>query len=243
MSHWDYLIAVAYLVGTIALGFRFSRRQVSTEEYFVAGRSFGWLPLGLSMIATLVSTTSFLAFPSETYEHSLTIICYIIGVPPALLLVQKVFIPFYRRQKLTSIYEYLEGRCGWQTRLVTSGLFVTMRLVWMAVAVHSAAFALAAMTGLPIGPLVFGIGAAAVLYATLGGIRAVIWTDVMQFFILFGGLAATMIYVMVHLDGGFAQMLKSAEAAGKFQIFSREYVIPDPRTRVTIWWVALHAFT
>jgi len=194
MSPWDYLIALTYVAGTIVFGFYFARRQTTSEQYFLGGRGFGWFPLGLSMVATLVSTTSFLAFPSETYEHSLTIVCYLFGIPPALLIVQKVFIPFYRRQNLTSIYEYLEVRFGVRVRALTSTMFVLMRLVWMAVAVHSAALALSAMTGLGITPLIFSIGAAAVLYATLGGLSAVIWTDVVQFFIFFAGLAGAVIF-------------------------------------------------
>ena len=243
MSNWDYLIALAYIAGTIACGVYFARRQTSSEEYFLGGRAFGWFPLGISMVATLVSTTSFLAFPSEAYEHSMTIVCYVIGVPPALLLVQKVFIPFYRRQNLTSIYECVEGRFGRTVRVLTSSLFVVMRLIWISVAVHSAALAVSAMTGMAITPLIFAIGAISVVYATLGGLRAVVWTDVMQFLILFGGLAGTIFFIVLKLDGGLFQLFQTAVEAGKFNIFSREYLIPDPRTRVTVWWVAINSFT
>jgi len=121
MSNWDFLIAVIYVAGTIVCGFYFARRQTSSEEYFLGGRGFGWFPIALSMVATLVSTTSFLAYPSEAYEHSMTIVCYIIGVPPALLLVQKVFIPFYRRQNLTSIYGYVETAVGMSCRICIFG--------------------------------------------------------------------------------------------------------------------------
>ena len=243
MSHWDYLIALTYVAGTVACGFYFARRQTTSEQYFLGGRGFGWFPLGLSMVATLVSTTSFLAFPSETYEHSLTIACYIFGIPPALLVVQKVFIPFYRRQNLTSIYEYLEVRFGIGVRVLTSAMFVLMRLVWMAVAVHTAALAVSAMTDLAITPLIFAIGATAVLYATLGGLSAVIWTDVVQFFIFFGGLAGAVIYVALKIDGGLPQIFQAAFDAGKFDILSAEYLVPDPRTRITVWWAALQSFT
>ena len=243
MSHWDYLIALTYVAGTVACGFYFARRQKTSEQYFLGGRGFGWFPLGLSMVATLVSTTSFLAFPSETYEHSLTIACYIFGIPPALLLVQKVFIPFYRRQNLTSIYEYLEVRFGIGVRVLTSAMFVLMRLVWMAVAVHTAALAVSAMTDLAITPLIFAIGATAVLYATLGGLSAVIWTDVVQFFIFFAGLAGAVIYVALKIDGGLPQIFQAAFDAGKFDILSAEYLVPDPRTRITVWWAALQSFT
>ncbi|MDP6059118.1 MAG: sodium-coupled permease, partial [Pirellulaceae bacterium] len=132
----DYIIAAAYVLGTIAMGFYFARRQTSSDEYFLGGRGFGWFPIAVSMVATLVSTTSFLSFPSEAYGHDMTILFYIVGVPPGILFVQKVFIPFYRRQNLTSIYEYLETRFGVELRSLTSGLFIFMRLMWMAVAVH-----------------------------------------------------------------------------------------------------------
>ena len=111
-------------------------------------------------------------------------------------------------------------RFGVGVRVLTSTLFVLMRLVWMAVAVHTAALAVSAMTDLPITPLIFAIGAVAVLYATLGGISAVIWTDVVQFFIFFGGLAGAVIYVALKIDGGLLQIFQAAFDAGKFDILS-----------------------
>ena len=122
-------------------------------------------------------------------------------------------------------------------------MFVLMRLVWMAVAVHSDALAVSAMTDLAIAPLIFAIGAAAVLYATLGGLSAVSWTDVVQLFIFFGGLAGAVIYVAIKLDGGLPQIFQAAFDAGKFDIFFAEYLVPDPRTRVTVWWALLQSFT
>lgn len=243
----DYGILAVYLLGMVALGFHFGRGQKGTESYFLAGRSMGWFPIAISLIATLVSTSSFLAFPSEAYGHDMKILAYIFGVPLALLVIQKVFIPLYMRMNITSAYEYLEKRFNVGLRTTTSALFALMRLLWMAVAVHAASLAVFAMMGLKnpahMTVIIFAIGVLAIMYVTVGGMKAVIWTDVVQFFLFAGALAGTCVYVAFKLDGGLGEIFRVCGDAGKFDVLTREFFTPDPRIRITFWSAVLTSFT
>ena len=242
----DYWIVALYILGMVVLGSYFARGQKGTESYFLAGRSMGWFPIAVSLVATLVSTTSFLAYPSEAYGHDLKIVAYIFGVPLGLLVVQKVFVPFYMNLNITSAYEYIERRFNVGLRTATSIIFVVMRLIWMAVAVHAASLAVSTMIGLQdqshMPKIIFAIGIMATIYVTVGGMKAVIWTDVVQFFIFFGALAGVCVYVAFSLDGGLGEIFTVCRDAGKFDVISKEFFTPDPTIRITFWAVTLNTF-
>ena len=245
LTFFDYGIVIVYLLGIMALGAYFARGQKGSESYFLAGRSMGWFPIAISLVATLVSTTSFLAFPSEAYEHDLKIVAYIFGVPLALLIVTKVFIPFYQRLQITSAYEYLERRFNLGLRTITSLLFIFMRLIWMAVAVYAASLAAVSMMGLQrndLPKIIFAIGILATIYVTVGGMKAVIWTDVVQFFIFFGALIGCCVFVIFKLEG-IGEIFQTCASAGKFDFFTKEFFMPDPRVRITFWSVVIGVFT
>ena len=242
----DYSIVVLYILGMVVLGSYFARGQKSSESYFLAGRSMGWFPIAISLVATLVSTTSFLSFPSEAYGHDLKIVAYIFSVPLALLVIQRVFLPFYIRLNITSAYEYIEKRFNLSLRTTTSLLFVVMRLVWMAVAIHTASLAVFTMMGLQdqshLPKIIFAIGLLATIYVTVGGMKAVIWTDVVQFFVFFGALAGVCVYVVFNLDGGLGEIFTVCSDAGKFDVISKEFFSPDPTIRVSFWSVTISTF-
>ena len=243
ISGFDYLLTIGYLVAVVAIGLYVGRGQKSGNDYFLAGRSFGWFAISLSLIATVVSTSSYLGYPSEVYEHHLGVTTvYVFGLVPGLLVVQWVFVPVYRKLNVISIYEYVENRFGLGLRLLTAILFVVHRLTWMSVAVHSASLALSVMTGLPLVPMIFTLGLAAIAYAMLGGMKAVVWTDVIQFFIFFGGLVATVGLVVYRLDGGITELIQISYEAGKFEVFSGDFLSFDPRVRATLWGTVIHSF-
>ena len=231
----DYSIVVLYILGMVVMGSYFAKGQKGSESYFLAGRSMGWFPIAISLVATLVSTNSFLAFPSEAYEHDLRIVAYIFSVPLALLVIQRVFIPFYMKLNITSAYEYIEKRFNLSLRTTTSILFAVMRLIWMATAVHAASLAVSAMMGLKdpshLPKIIFAIGILATIYVTIGGMKAVIWTDVVQFFVFFGALAGVCVYVAFSLDGGLGEIFSVCSDAGKFDVMNKEFFALGPHIR------------
>jgi SSS family transporter len=131
--------------------------------------------------------------------------------------VSKVVFPFYRRLHFYSVYEYLESRFDVRVRVLGAGIFVIWRLGWMATALYVPALAVDAATGGAIDPtlLIVILGALVTLYTTLGGIQAVIWNDVLQFCVMFGGLTATIAIVIANVPGGLPEIWATADAAGK----------------------------
>ena len=198
----DWVVVAVYFAGVIGMGVYFARRQRSTKEYFLGGRSMPPWVVGLSMIATLLSTISYLAVPGEMIKHGPAFQLSLLALPLAFVLVGYLFIPFFMRLPITSAYEYLESRFGVQTRMLGAVFFILIRIVWMSVVVYTASGAMAKMTGMPFWIVIVGVGVFTTFYAAFGGIRAVIWTDVIQFIVLFGGAVFAVGYVTWQMGFG-----------------------------------------
>ncbi|MBN1911963.1 MAG: sodium/solute symporter [Pirellulales bacterium] len=210
---WDYLVLGGYLAGVVALGAWFARRQSSTDEYFLGGRRFHWLPVALSMFAALFSATSYVAAPGEAFNHGMTLslksVAVLLGVPPAVIL----FVRFFRRMSLTTAYEYLERRFNLSVRLVASFLFLLLRSFWLGVVLFASAIALEPATGWPVWFSVVLVGLVATIYTTMGGMKSVIWIDAIQFLVLCGGI----LLVLAMLTWGPSQSLVGIWEYGQSQ--------------------------
>jgi len=213
----DYGIVVLYMLGVVGAGIYFSRQQHQGDDYFVGGRKMPWFAVGLSLMASLLSTVTYLAAPGEMLQHGPAMSIGWMALPLAFLVINFLWIPFFMRLGITSIYEYLEFRFGRAARWLGAGLFVfILRLFWMATIVMTASRAVAQITYNSLGKVLpweltenewtvtvlLSVGFFATLYTMLGGIQAVIWTDVVQFFVLFAGLAVTLIIVAVDTHTG-----------------------------------------
>ncbi|MDA1014165.1 MAG: hypothetical protein O3A00_06890 [Planctomycetota bacterium] len=181
----DYAVIGGYLAISLGLGFAL-RRQSNRNEFFAAGRSMGRITVGLSVMATLFSANSFVMYPSTAYGNSLRIFMAIVAFYLMSPVVAFVFIPVYAKLKCTTAYEYLELRFHVSVRCLASGLFVLLRISWMAAATFAASVAISGITGLNQYVVTVGLGGVAIAYTMLGGLRAVMWTDVLQFFVFFG---------------------------------------------------------
>ena len=186
----DWVLITVYALSTIALGWYYSRRQKSTQEYFVgSGQMSPWL-IGVSLFATLLSTISYLSVPGEVIGKGPVLLASKLALPVAFVIVAYGLLPFYMRQRVTSAYELLEERLGLGIRLLGAVMFIALRLIWMSLLVYLAAKAITVMLGIEekwIPLVVLVIGLVAVTYTSLGGLRAVVITDLMQTLILFGG--------------------------------------------------------
>ena len=218
----DYLIVFGYMVGMLSMGWYLSRKQVNIEDFFVAGRKMPWLATGMSMIATLMSTLSYLGAPGEMLKHGVAQFIAILALPFVFIIVWTLWVPFFMRLRLTSAYEYLEMRFGSGARLLGVVLYLYMRFLWMGAVIYSASFAIAhitqdtapgAIASLTGGFIHFdaqswfyfvliSTGLVSTAYTVLGGISAVIWTDVIQMIVLFLGAVVTLIVVMVKTGTG-----------------------------------------
>ena len=211
MHVFDSLTLAAYLILIVGLGTWFGRQQ-SRSEFFMAGRSMGWFVVGLSVMATLFSSNSFVFYPSASFADSLRIGLALVAFALMTPIVMYVFIPVYARLNVETAYEYLERRFHVSVRLLASGLFILLRIGWMASATYAASVVVAPMVGLHPTQVIVGLGAAAIGYTMLGGLRAVMWTDVIQFFVFAATIIATL------------SLICSAEGTGLFELWDRYMV-------------------
>ena len=194
-------------------------RQRTTEDYFLAGRNMPWPAVGMSMFASLTSATTYLGVPAFAYEHNVAMIFGVLMSLVAAPILARLFYPVYRRHRVTTSYEYILLRYGRGARAVVSGLFVLGRLGWLGIVIYAPAMALTVASGMSLTLAVALMGLLAVTYTVLGGLSAVIWTDVVQFVVLLGGAVWLIGTLVVHVPGGAAEMLHTAIQAGKFEVF------------------------
>lgn len=207
--HWlDHLVVLGYLAISIGLGIAM-RRQNSREEFFQASGSMGRMTVGLSVMATLFSANSFMMYPSTAYAVSLTAGAAVIAFWAMAPVVIWVFIPVYSRLKCKTAYEYLEQRFHVSVRCLASGLFILLRIGWMASATYAASVAIATISGVDQYVVIISLGVVAIFYTMLGGLRAVMWTDVLQFFIFAGTIIFALGLLISQADGGFSGIVET----------------------------------
>ncbi len=191
MHPLDYAIIIGYLAMTLGLGFYFGRSQ-SRKEFFAASGSMGWLTVGLSVMATLFSSNSFVFYPSAAFGGTLLIGLSLLTFTLMTPVIVYVFIPMFRRLECDTAYHYLEKRFHVSVRCLASGLFILLRIAWMASATYAASLVVATVAGVPQIAVILLLGVVAIVYTIVGGLRAVMWTDVIQFFIFTITIAITL---------------------------------------------------
>lgn len=211
----DLLTLLIYLGGILAMGFYFSRRNTSTEDYFLGGRQFaGWV-IGLSLVGTSISSVTFLAYPADGFKAAWLRYLPNLMLPLAALLAVWIFIPIFRRGSLTTAYEYLEPRFGPGVRAYGASIFVLAQMVRISTILYLLALLIHEVTGLDTTLSVFVAGGVVGLYTIVGGIEAVIWTDVVQTIVLILGGVIVLAVIVAALPGGLGQVVAVAHEQGK----------------------------
>jgi SSS family transporter len=204
----DLTVVALYLAVVIGLGFYFGRHQ-SRREFFVAGGSMGWLAVGLSVMASLFSSNSFVFYPSAAFGNSLRISLSLVAFSLMTPVVIWFFIPVYARLNVETAYQYLEHRFHVSVRTAASGLFVLLRIGWMASATFSASLVVANVAQLPQTAVIVSIGCVAVAYTMIGGMRAVMWTDVLQFLVFTSVILATLALILLQSESSLGDIFQS----------------------------------
>jgi SSS family transporter len=208
MHPLDFCVIAVYLVVILSLGFLFGRNQ-SRKEFFLAGGSMGWLAVGLSVMATLFSSNSFVFYPAAAFGDSLRIGLSLIAFSLMTPVVVWVFIPVYARLDVETAYEYLEMRFHVSVRTLAAGLFVLLRIGWMASATYAASLVVASVAGIPQTAVIVGLGAVSIGYTMLGGLRAVMWTDVIQFFVFAITILVTLGLILIHNESTVGDVVRT----------------------------------
>ena len=228
----DHVVLVAYLGAMMFLGWRLSRGQKTGEEYFLGGRRLPWFAVGISIIASLLSSISFLAYPGVVWRFGFgNLASTFLGFPLHVLFILLLTIPFFVRFRFTTAYEYLEHRYGLSARLLGASMFLMFVSVLMMVIVLVSSRALAVATGIPLVVIILTVGVVATIYTMMGGIRAVVWTDVIQVALLLGGGFFTIGYVAWATGTNLFDWMEVVNARDNesFTFFS-----PDPTLPATV---------
>ena len=200
----DWAVIALYACVVLGVGYIYSRRQSDTGSYFVGSGKMNSFLIGISIFATLLSSASYLMIPGEMIKNGPVILCYLFAIPIAYIIVGYVLIPAIMRHRVISAYEILEKTMGVKIRLLGACLFIMLRLTWMSVIVYFAAEATVVIVGLDrsmVPWVVLAIGIVSITYTTMGGLQAVVITDLLQFCILFGGALLTIGIISFRLDG------------------------------------------
>ncbi|MBI2426023.1 MAG: sodium/solute symporter [Candidatus Hydrogenedentes bacterium] len=215
----DYVVLVFYFGSMAALGPLFARKGKTTEGYLLGDRAFpGWL-LGFSMFATSISSVAFVGYPGDSFKTAWYRMTPNYIMPVAVLVAAYFFLPFFRRTQITSAYEYLETRFGPMTRMYAAISFIIMQVVRVSLILYLVAVLIQTITGLnPYVSILLG-GIVTSFYSVLGGIRAVMWTDFIQSFILWGGALLCLGVIIYQLPGGVGQIIDVGMANHKFSLY------------------------
>ena len=219
----DWCVCLAYLAVVFGLAIRSVKGQEDNEDYFVGGRKMNWLAVGISMFATSFSSISFLGLPQrgayQDFSFYLTILFIPFVITPILWW---VFVPLFVRLKVSSGYEYLGRRFGLPAQRIGSSLYCVYAIGWMGTMLYAIALTLQTVLGLSETQyfwMLVGLGAFTTAYTAVGGLRAVVWTDVLQAVVL-GGAVVTVLFLAVgRIDGGWPAFWAIANEHHKFQMF------------------------
>jgi SSS family solute:Na+ symporter len=234
----DLLVIVAYMAALILVGVRFSRRQTSTERYFVAKRSIPAWAMGLSLLATLISSVTFIAYPGSAYASDWSNLVPGLTVILVMALTATVIIPFFRHVVGMSAYEYFGKRFGYPARVYSSIGYALGHFSKMGFVFYLLALTVSSMTGWNTDRVILLVGAITVGYTLIGGIEAVIWADVIQGFVLWVGIIICLGYLLFLPAGGPAVMWHAAWESHKISLGSTAMDLHQP----TILVLGLYGF-
>jgi len=214
----NWIALIAYLAFMLWIGVVFDKKGQTTQNFFTAGGKIPWWAAGLSIYGTQFSAISFMALPAIVYATDWSLALGSVMVVAVVPLVIKYYIPFFRRLSVTSAYEYLEHRFNGNVRVIGSLSFILFQLGRMGIVLFLPAIAIASVTGIDVYLVIAIMGVICILYTVLGGIEAVVWTDVAQVIILMGGAILCLIVAIANVENGLLGVLSQGMEAHKFRM-------------------------
>ncbi|MEE9362718.1 MAG: sodium/solute symporter [Cellulophaga sp.] len=227
----NYTVLVLYLLISLCIGVYFARKQKSTKDYFSGGGRIPWWASGLSVFGTLLSAITFMAIPAKAFITDWSY--FMLNITAILItpLIAFLFIPFFNKLRITTAYEFLEERFNYLIRALGSASFILFQLGRIGIVLLLPSLAISIVTGIPVESSILVMGVLCVLYTTFGGIEAVIWTDVLQVIVLMGGSVLAIVWIMMHTETSFPDMITYATDQEKFNIINFDFNFTD----ATIW--------
>ncbi|HID93035.1 MAG TPA: sodium:solute symporter, partial [bacterium (Candidatus Stahlbacteria)] len=225
----DIVVLGLYFCSIVFIGYWTSRREKDTEDFFLGGRRMPWGAVCLSILATEMSVLTFVGVPADSFRANYAYLQFAIGSLIGRVLIALLFLPAFYKGRVTTVYQYLFQRFGEGTRGTATIFFFVTRLLASGVRLLAASITVSVVTGWPLVISIILMAFIAMVYTTVGGIKAVIWTDVMQFIVLMGGALLAIGLLLYRVPGGWHSVTALAGPVGKLRVFDLYAAISNPK--------------
>lgn len=216
----NYLVLVGYLGILVLIGIKVSKNQHNVDDYFKAGGRVPWWAAGISVFGTQLSAITFMAIPAKTFATDWTLFFLLMTIIMVAPLIIAWFLPFFRRLNLTTAYEYLELRFNRTVRLLGSLIYIVLQLGRLGIVLLLPSLALTVVTGIQVEICIMIMGVLSIFYTVMGGVEAVIWTDVIQVIVLLGGALISLVFLVYTLGMDFNQFTDFVKDSNKTKLFN-----------------------
>uniref|UniRef100_A0A8C7C9Z8 Solute carrier family 5 member 8, like n=2 Tax=Oncorhynchus kisutch TaxID=8019 RepID=A0A8C7C9Z8_ONCKI len=237
-SVWDYVVFVGTVLGAAGIGLFQAirgRKNTSSDEFLLGGRQMTAVPVAMSLTASFMSGITVIGTPAEAYRFGAAF--WIFGISYAIMsiITAEIFVPLFYRLGITSTYEYLEMRFNKLIRVIGTTMYIIQTALYTGMVIYAPALALNQITGLNLWGVLVATGVVCIIYCTLGGLKAVIWTDVFQMVIMLAGFVAVIARGAV-IQGGLGKIWDDCYQGGRLNLFDFD---PDPLKRHTFWTIVV----
>lgn len=235
LSTPDYLILLVYLCVVICMGIYLSRGKGDTEAYLLGGRNLPWWAVAASFFVSVTSTLALVGVPGEAYKHGLGFGAFVLTSPIFAVITFFIFIRFFFRSRVFTPYAYLADRFDTRVRSASAIIVSFTRLLYLGLVLYSSAKVFEGAAGWPTSYTILLVGVIAIIYTVLGGIRAVVWVDVIQFVIMAGGLGILVVTLINSVPGGAMGVFSYAKEQNHLLVNSDQFFSFSPYVRATAW--------
>ncbi|XP_073707906.1 sodium-coupled monocarboxylate transporter 1 [Garra rufa] len=237
-SVWDYVVFAGLILFAAGIGLFQAirgRKESSSDEFLLGGRQMTAVPVALSLTASFMSGITVIGTPAEAYLYGTPFWLFVFSYTIMSVISAELFVPLFYRLGITSTYEYLEMRYNKLLRVIGTSMYIAQTALYTGMVIYAPALALNQITGLDLWGVLVATGAVCIVYCTLGGLKAVIWTDVFQMIIMLSGFVAVIARGAV-LQGGLGNIWNDSYHGGRLETFSFD---PDPLRRHSFWTIVV----
>ncbi|NXG52913.1 SC5AC protein, partial [Psilopogon haemacephalus] len=235
---WDYAVFAALFLVCASIGVFFAvkeRKKKTSKEFLVGGRQMTCGPIAFSLTTSFMSAVTVLGTPSEVYRYGAAFVLFFLSYALVIIFTAELFLPVFYRSGITSTYEYLELRFNKIVRLAATLIYVLQTVLYTGIVVYAPSLALNQVTGFDLWGSVVATGFVCTFYCTLGGLKAVVWTDAFQMVVMVAGFLTVLVRGMI-LNGGSAKVWENAYEGSRLNIIDFDI---DPLRRHTVWTIVI----